>query len=293
MILSFHPCYVADVNRLCAGRDPDEADLEAIRSADAVVLPQGCRPSLYRMARQNNPHVFPNYDACFEYPGKTGQARLFQKLDAPRPHTWIFENIEQFRRRENAVQDAGFPLVLKLDWGGEGETVFLLQTPEDLKRAVVTAADYERTGQAGFVIQRFVPHGHRSLRVAVIGHFRAAYWRVQDSSRAFGTSVAKGARIDTTSDSHLIQMGQGMVDDFCRRSGINLAGFDLIFEETAQSDESPRPLFLEINYFFGRTGLGGSDHFYETLQAAIDRWLADLGLAVSRTSMETCSGEKP
>jgi ribosomal protein S6--L-glutamate ligase len=127
----------------------------------------------------------------------------------------------------------------------------------------------------------------------VIGHFRAAYWRVQDSYRTFGTSVAKGARIDTTSDSHLIQMGQGMVDEFCRRSGVNLAGFDLIFEETARDDESPRPFFLEINYFFGRTGLGGSERFYEILQAAIDRWLADLYLAVSRTSAETCSGNKP
>ncbi|WP_319522715.1 hypothetical protein [uncultured Desulfosarcina sp.] len=293
MILSFHPCYVAEVNRLCAGRDPDEADLAAIRSADAVILPQGCRPSLYRMARQNNPHVFPNYDACFDYPGKTGQARLFQKLDAARPRTWIFENTEQFRRRGTAVHDAGFPLVLKLDWGGEGETVFLLRTLAELKDAVATAAGYERTGQAGFVIQRFIPHGHRSLRVAVIGHSRAAYWRVQDSSRVFGTSVAKGARIDTTSDSHLIQMGQGMVDAFCRRSGIDLAGIDLIFEETAQADESPRPLFLEINYFFGRTGLGGSERFYEILQAAIDRWLADRGLAVSRTSTETCSGDKP
>ncbi|BBO76750.1 hypothetical protein DSCW_41670 [Desulfosarcina widdelii] len=293
MILSFHPCYVADVNRLCAGRDPDEADLAAIRSADAVVLPQGCRQSLYRMAWQNNPHVFPNYDARFEYPGKTGQARLFKKLDVVRPHTWIFEDTEQFRRQGIAVQDAGFPLVLKLDWGGEGETVFLLRAPEDLKDAVATAADYERTGQAGFVIQRFVPHGHRSLRVVVIGQTRTAYWRVQEPSRPFGTSVAKGALIDTTSDSHLIQMGQGLVDDFCQLSGIDLAGFDLIFEETARGDDNPRPLFLEINYFFGRTGLGGSDRFYEILQAAIDRWLADLGLAVSLTSAATCSGDKP
>ena len=55
MILSFHPCYVADTNRLCAGRDPDEEDLSAIRAADAVVLPQGCRGPLYQMARKNCP----------------------------------------------------------------------------------------------------------------------------------------------------------------------------------------------------------------------------------------------
>ena len=87
MILSYHPCYEADRNRLCAGREPDEKDLSAIRDADAVVLPQGCREALYHMARQNSPHVFPDYDARFQYPGKTGQAKLFQALDVPHPRT--------------------------------------------------------------------------------------------------------------------------------------------------------------------------------------------------------------
>jgi ribosomal protein S6--L-glutamate ligase len=245
------------------------------------------------MARQNNSHVFPNYDARFDYPGKTGQARLFKKFDAARPRTWVFECTGQFRRGRAAVGDAGFPLVFKLDWGGEGETVFLLRNPSDLQCAVATAADYERTGQNGFVIQPFVPHGHRSLRVAVIGRTRAAYWRVQEPSAAFGTSVAKGARIDTTADPHLIRIGQERVGDLCRRSGIDLAGFDLIFEETGRTDENPRPLFLEINYFFGRTGLGGSHRFYELLKAAIDRWLAELGLAVSQTTTENGLEKKP
>ena len=72
MILSFHPCYEADSNILCAGRDPDEKDLAAIRAADAVILPQGCREALYLLARQNCSYVFPDYDARFQYPGKTG-----------------------------------------------------------------------------------------------------------------------------------------------------------------------------------------------------------------------------
>jgi len=79
MILSYHPCFEADKNLLCAGREPDADDLTAIKSADAVILPQGCYQSLYEMARNNCSHVFPNFDARFKYTGKIGQARFFQE----------------------------------------------------------------------------------------------------------------------------------------------------------------------------------------------------------------------
>jgi ribosomal protein S6--L-glutamate ligase len=39
MILSFHPLISADKNILCAGRNPNNHDLEAIKHADAVILP--------------------------------------------------------------------------------------------------------------------------------------------------------------------------------------------------------------------------------------------------------------
>lgn len=277
MILSYHPCYIGDVNRLCAGREPDDRDRSAIRAADAVVLPQGCRESLYQMARKNCPHLFPNYDARFRYPGKTGQARLFQALDAPHPRTWIFDEMRDFQRDAAAVADAGFPLVFKLDWGGEGLTVRLLRAWPDLERALSIAEAYERSGHRGFVLQSLVPSLNRTLRVAVIGQTQRAYWRVQDNSLTFGTSVAGGARIDTDSDPEHRHTGMELVRGFCRSSGINLGGFDIIFEETDRFKGDPRPLMLEINYFFGRTGLGGSERFYELLRAEIDRWMTGLG----------------
>ena len=99
MILSFHPCYVADENIICAGRQPDESDRTAMARADAVILSQGCYQSLYQMARENCAHVFPDYDARFQYPGKTGQARLFQDLSLAHPRTWMFADTRQFARR--------------------------------------------------------------------------------------------------------------------------------------------------------------------------------------------------
>lgn len=278
MILSFHPCYEADTNILCAGRDPDEADLSAIRAADAVILPQGCREALYRMARNNCPHVFPNYDARFAYPGKTGQARLFQALDAPHPRTWVFDDTKHFQDNRSMVTDSTFPLVLKLDWGGEGDTVFLVQSKTHLAHALATAADFERTGQRGFIIQRFVPNANRSLRVVVIGGMQRAYWRVQGTPSVFGTSVAKGAYIDTEAAPDLRRDALRLAHGFCQRSGIDLAGFDFIFEASEASKKKYLPLFLEINFFFGRTGLGGSERFYTLLREAIEGWLDSLGL---------------
>ena len=292
MILSFHPCYEADTNIICAGRDPNANDLSAIRAADAVILPQGCREALYRMARNNCPHVFPNYDARFAYPGKTGQARLFQQLDVPHPRTWVFDDTTHFQDRGSMVTEANFPLVLKLDWGGEGDTVFLLQSRDHLAHALAAAADFERTGQRGFVVQRFVPHAHRSLRVVVIGRKLRAYWRVQDTS-VFGTSLAKGAYLDADSDPELRREALKTAHGFCQRSRINLAGFDFIFEEPGPSQQVPLPLFLEINFFFGRTGLGGSERFYTLLREAIGGWLDSLGLSVKRPLMSSTTRERP
>lgn len=280
MILSFHPCYETDTNMLCAGREPDENDLSAIRAADAIVLPQGCREALYRMARENCAHVFPDYDARFRYPGKTGQARLFQDLDVAHPRTWVFHDTDHFRREGSAVKAAGYPLVLKLDWGGEGDTVFLLQSESDLEQALSTAAAYERTGQKGFVVQAYIAHANRTLRVVVIGQTQTAYWRIQDARQVFGNSLSKGARIDTESDPDSRQIALTHVRSFSQRSRINLAGFDVIFADAELVNKDPQPLILEINYFFGRTGLGGSLRFYELLRAEIDRWLAGLGLSV-------------
>ena len=51
----------------------------------------------------------------------------------------------------------------------------------------------------------------------------------------------------------------------------DLAGVDVVF--SAQENDAP-PLLLEINYFFGRKGLGGSEAYYKILQAEIQTWLA-------------------
>jgi len=61
-----------------------------------------------------------------------------------------------------------------------------------------------------------------------------------------------------------------------RCTGINLAAVDFVFD---LSKMDPEPLFLEINYFFGRRGLGGMDAYYRMLFRAIKEWLKKMGLS--------------
>lgn len=273
MILSYHPCFEADKNRICAGRLPDETDRAVIRSADAVVLPQGCSKELYRMAAENCRRVFPDYTARFAYPGKLGQARLFRETGARHPETRTFSHLAEYAAfYENQTPLFPFPFVLKMDWGGEGDNVHLIGSADELAQRLEQVRACEASGQRGFLIQRFVPCGSRSLRVVVIYQKILTYWRTHDRPGCFYASLSKGARMERDADPELQESAAAAVKDFCSRTGINLAGFDVLF---STEESSPAPLLLEINYFFGRQGIGGSQVYYDLLVEQIRRWIAD------------------
>lgn len=284
MILSFHTCIVSDVNIICAGRPPGDEDVAAIKKARAVILPQGVTEQLYRLCRIHCPHVFPNYDARFDYPGKLGQIRLFQENKVPFPSTVLFSDITAYQKAlANGKADTlpfDFPCVLKLNEGGEGEGVFLLKDQKDLDTALGQAMQMERSGQKGFLLQAHIPNEGRTLRVVVIGKQFFSYWRVQDNKDVFQSNLRTGARIDHNLSPELQEAAIASARDFCRRTGINLAGFDFLFpQDTAE----PQPLFLEINYFFGRRGLGGSFKYYRLLERAVEEWLVkECGLTISK-----------
>ncbi|MCP4106365.1 MAG: hypothetical protein GY749_12625 [Desulfobacteraceae bacterium] len=300
MILSFHPCFEADKNIICAGRDPGAEETAVIKAADAVILPQGCRKSLYEMATENCPHVFPNYNARFKYPGKINQVHLFRETNTPHPKTETYPTVNDFPFSHFSLPTSHFPLptshfplpfshfslltshfslpsfpfVFKFDWGGEGDNVFLIKSPAELQDALEKAAVFEKTGQKGFLIQEYIPSQNRTLRVVVMGQNIISYWRVQlsEGEEHFCSNLAKGAVIDYDSDQDLQDAAVSSARDFCGKTGINLAGFDFLF--SSESCENT-PLFLEINYFFGRQGLGGSEKYYELLTAEIKRWTSE------------------
>jgi ribosomal protein S6--L-glutamate ligase len=274
MILSYHPIFTGDENRLCAGRLPDDADRAAMRRAAAVILPQGGYRELYVMARDCCPHVFPGQDRRFSHPGKTGQARLFAEAGVPHPETRVFGS--------SAGLDGGrpprpFPFVLKFDWGGEGQNVFRIDGDTAWEDALDRLRRCEATGQKGFVVQELIPAGGRSLRIAVVGGRFVPYWRVRPDG-GFAANLARGAVIDREAAPDLMAAGVDAARSFCRDQRIDLAGFDFLFR---QGQRPPEPLFLEINWVFGREGLGGAERFYALLIAEIHAWLAERGLAVT------------
>lgn len=274
MILSFHPIIEADQNIICAGRLPNQEDQKAIEKADAVIVPQGCSEALYRMARRHCPHVFPNLDVRFDYPGKRGQVDLFRKLNIAHPETWPFNSVADFHR---CTRNMGFPLVVKFDWGGQGETVFKVVCAAELIKIMDQASAFEASGQSGFILQKYIACGQRSLRVVVIGTRIISYWRRQPDASCFGTSLISGAMIDYDDDPHAQAAARSVVAGFCQKTGLHLAGFDFIFSTENWNREIVAPLALEINYFFGRTGLGGSEGFYRILASEVDQWLTQLG----------------
>lgn len=277
MILSFHPIIEADKNIICAGREPDKDDLAAIQAAEAVILPQGCSEALYRMARMNCPHIFPNLDVRFQYPGKCNQIQLFRQLGLSHPNTQCYGSVAECHQTRLRVQ---FPAVVKLDWGGQGDTVYRVDGPSALAKVLDRVTAYERSGQYGFLIQEFIPTNHRSLRASLIHTQCISYWRIQQSDDPFGASVAEGARIDHNVDPGVQGEVETVVQHIIQQTGLQLAGLDFIFDCSKLENNQIRPLILEMNYFFGRTGLGGSEAYYRLLEQETDKWLA--GLALSR-----------
>jgi ribosomal protein S6--L-glutamate ligase len=279
MIVSFHPLFTADKNIICAGRPPNAEDLASIKAAAAVILPQGCSQALYEMAQSNCDCVFPNYAARFAYPGKIGQIKLFRKAGVGHPASEVFKSAAIFHRKYAEISQKfalALPLVFKFDWGGEGDTVFRIDSMAALNDLLVKAAAYEKSGQRGFLIQEYIPDQNKTLRVVIIGRRAMSYWRVRQATDSFRDNLAKGAVIDAEAEPLRQQIAKAFVKEFCSKTGINLAGFDVIF---SSKTDKPAPMLLEINYFFGRKGLGGSAAYYRILQAEIRRWLKGLNLS--------------
>ncbi|MGM0680963.1 MAG: ATP-grasp domain-containing protein [Thermodesulfobacteriota bacterium] len=246
---------------------PGKDDLKALDRADAVILPQGCRKELYMLAREHCCYVFPNYGVRFQYPGKTGQSRLFSELMTPSPEQIVLE--------EDTAYSAGslpfsYPFVIKGAWGGAGNNVILVKNKEEFEASRGKIYAWIKNG--GCLAQEYVPAGGKSLRVVVIGRKFYSYWRINQQG-GFYSNLSKGAVVCNNSFKNLENKAIDELRLFCRATGINLAGFDFLF---SVEENDPRPLLLEINYCFGTRGLGGPDLFLGLLEKGIREWLAEL-----------------
>ena len=244
--------------------------MAAIKRAQAVILPQGCSQSLYDMARQNCEHVFPNYDLRFQYPGKTGQIELFNAYAIAHPATKVVNFFAGMDLKALDLTTIGYPLICKRDWGGEGFTVYWIDDQTEMVATLKTILD-ESTGSEKVLLQKVVPGNlGRVMRVVCIGNFFKAYWRIAPSPDMRIVHLTKDSRIDTGyDDPDLLDEAENTARRFCTQTQINLVGIDYLFDFSVRQ---PQPLIIELNYFFGRKGLGGSKAYYAILIREIQKW---------------------
>lgn len=273
MILSFHPCFSADEQIILGVRRPDDTDVEIMRRAKAILLPQNCSQGLFEAASSSCPYVFPNYVTRFRYPGKTGQKRLFENLCMPHPETCAWASVQEFERFDLEAGESPhpFPFCIKTDHGHEGEGVYLVRAKSEMRRVLNEMRLRERSGGGGFLSQAFVEGGGNVMRVVILAGRHVTYWKRPPQAETLITTVSQGAVIDHAWRPELQKRASALAHDLTERTGINLAAIDFVFP---LSEEDPEPLLLEINYSFGRRGLGGSLAYYALLHAALREWIA-------------------
>jgi ribosomal protein S6--L-glutamate ligase len=277
MILSFHPCFGADAQVILGSRSLSAEEHSLIEKAAAIILPQSCSSELYRTCKKSSALLFPNYDKRFEYPGKMGQSLLFEAYGSPCPKTQRWDSVKAFEAfcLGSKTYPHRMPFFLKADRSHEGEGVFPIGDDETMHAALQVLAQLEKSGFPGFISQQYIATEGSVLRAVIMGRKKITYWKRSDDSSQMITTIGRGSRIDKTWRPELQEKGRDMVERLSSEAGIDLAAVDLIF---SMRDPEPKPFFLEINYYFGRRGLGGSEHYYGLLHEAIKEWLREHGL---------------
>ncbi|UCE84278.1 MAG: hypothetical protein JSV47_07155 [Deltaproteobacteria bacterium] len=237
----------------------DPAVALLIRSARGVVLPRGATEKRYRQITAMARNWFPNLDARYAYPGKTTQSLLFRRLKVRHPTTFVYPDPQELMDAEKGILPLDYPFVLKGDLGGGGSAVFPVTSRNDLLHGL-----NRLPAERPVLIQQWVKHGGMDLRVVVVGAKMVSYFRVGGEN--FYNNVCRGGRMHPEIFPELQYRGMAAVARFCHLAGINLAGFDLMFPDEGS------PVFIEINYNFGRKGLGGTPGFRRLFQEAVGLW---------------------
>jgi len=284
MILSFHPCFDTDIQIILGDRRLDSTIRESIQKAIAIILPQACTQDLYQLCATSDTPLFPNYEARIKYPGKTGQSLLFGDFGLPHPETFSWATVGEFKKTHHKPDSLphDLPFLIKEDMSHEGEGVFLIENRASLKEALDKLALRERSDLKGFVTQEYVPCGGNVLRAVVIGKRVITYWKRPSKPGQEITTISRGAIIDHGWQPDFQEKGKVYALLLSDKTGINLAAIDFVFPIAGKD---PEPLFLEINYYFARRGLGGSENYYSLLHEAVQDWLEEIGLDPESVSL--------
>lgn len=243
-----------------------DANARLIAGAAGVLMPKYCPPSRYRavssLAVSHFPHLAPRYD----YRGKARQIRLFRSLGIPHPHTVLYPSAEEaLRSGELGFLPKPLPFVLKGDTGGGGSAVFPIDSHDEYMERLARLPTDEPV-----LIQEWIENGGKDLRVVLMGKRITSYFRIGGDS--FYNNVSKGARIASGLLPSKQREGRDLSIRVALITGIDLAAFDIMFPVRGGP-----PLVVEINFFFGRKGLGGLKGYEKMFLGAVQDWMLSAG----------------
>ena len=274
MILSFHPCILADHQIITADRDLGPGDISLINKVDVIILPQSCSVGLYRACIKSSALLFPDYKTRFEYPGKVGQSLLFERIGCPHPRSLRWRSVAEFKEKYREHYNLHTPFILKADLSHEADGVYIIEDKKSLISALKALEEAGRSGSGAFISQEIIQTMGNALRVVIMGRQTISYWKRPGKDEDIITTIGKGARIDRSWLADLQEKGRLQARKLAASTGINLAAVDIVFSLT---EDDPEPMLLEINYYFGRRGLGGSIKYYGLLFRTIQEWLKQQG----------------
>ncbi|MGC8493054.1 MAG: ATP-grasp domain-containing protein [Syntrophobacteraceae bacterium] len=258
--VSFRPEVEMEENLPPLAALEDPRTIELLRKAAGVLLPSHVSPWRYEGITVHARDWFPRLDVQFHCRGKTRQVHLFDRMGVRRPETLVFQTpAELGDYLSRCGSPWGYPFVLKGDLGGGGDTVFPIYEAQE------TAEYLEKLPRdAPLLIQKWVGHGGKDLRVVIYGDQAVSYFRV--GGGRFYNNVCRGGKVDHEGWPELQQKGVEAALAFSRNAAIDIAGFDLMFPDDGA------PVFIEVNFHFGRKGLGGRSAHERYVSMAIERW---------------------
>jgi ribosomal protein S6--L-glutamate ligase len=111
------------------------------------------------------------------------------------------------------------------------------------------------------------------LRVVIVGQMTKSYFRIGNGN--FYNNVAQGGRIDHDLYPQKQLLGRQMARSLCTKAGIDVAGLDLMFPAHSS------PLFIEMNFLFGRKGIGGRLGYDRLFRQAVQEWINTSGFRMA------------
>jgi ribosomal protein S6--L-glutamate ligase len=206
-----------------------------------------------------------------------GQSLLFEDYGFSQPRTLRWHTVDALKSACPGFEALPheMPFLIKADRAHEAEGIYLIDRREALSAALDQIRERESSGQAGFVSQDYVSSEGNALRAVIIGDRILTYWKRPREPHTRIATISRGAEIDPAWRPDLQEKGREAAKRLAVRTRINLAAVDFVFP---LNQKEPTPLFLEINYFFARRGLGGNEAYYGMVHEAIRTWLKRHGL---------------